>query len=310
MGTGNGFGKTIVFGEHFVVYGLPAIASAITSSTVAEAKKTEGSNYTLIDNRPETPSYKEKKKEQQEDSIRRIFEFLGIDPRENPAEITLSGDLVAASGVGASAASSAAIARALNEEFQLGLNDEKINEAAYEGEKGYHGTPSGIDNTAAVYGGLIEFRKNLEGGKNSIERIKIEPVEIVLGNTGITSNTSEVVLDVKKKKGENQREFDKIFRDYESIAEKAIAAFKENNAGAVGRLMNENHKLLQKIGVSCPELEELVGIARENSAIGAKLTGTGRGGLMIALTPGKELQEKVAKAIEAKGKMAFKTRIG
>lgn len=310
MGSGYGFGKTIVFGEHFVVYGLPAIASAITSKTTAEVKRIEGAGYRLIDNRPETPGYKENKKEQQADSISRIFQFLGINPKETPVEIKLAGELVAASGVGASAASCAAIARALNEEFSLGLSDEQINKAAYEGEKGYHGTPSGIDNTAAVYGGLILFKKSLEGGKNTIERIKIEPVEIVLGNTGITSNTTEVVADVRRKKEENPKEFGKIFKDYERIANEALEAFKENNIKRIGELMNENHELLQKIGVSCKELEELVKIARENGALGAKLTGTGRGGLMQALTPGKELQEKVARAIEETGKSAFRTRIG
>lgn len=310
MGSGYGFGKTIVFGEHFVVYGLPAIASAITSKTTAEAKRIEGNAYRLIDNRPETPGYKENKKEQQLDSVKRIFEFLGINPEESPVEIVLGGNLTAASGVGASAASCAAIARALNEEFSLGLNDEQINRAAYEGEKGYHGTPSGIDNTAAVYGGLIWFKKNLEGGENTIERIKIKPVEIVLGNTGITSNTTGVVADVRKKKEENPREFDKIFKNYERIASEALEAFKKNNIERIGILMNENHKLLQKIGVSCKELEQLVEIARENGAIGAKLTGTGRGGLMLALTPGKELQEKVARAIEESGKSVFRTKIG
>jgi len=308
MGSGYGFGKTIVFGEHFVVYGLPAIASAITSKTTARVKRIKGSNYKLVDNRPATPGYKEKKKEQQLDSIRRIFESLKIDPTESPVEIELAGDLIAASGVGASAASCAAIARALNEEFSLGLSDEKINEAAFEGEKGYHGTPSGIDNTAAVYGGLIKFTKTETGPK--MERIRIKPVEIVLGNSGITSNTTEVVADVRRKKEEKPREFEQIFKNYARIAEEGVKAFKENDTEKIGSLMNKNHSLLQKIGVSCPELEELVGIARENGALGAKLTGTGRGGLIIALTPGKELQERIAGAIEETGKTAFRTRIG
>lgn len=310
MGRGYGFGKTILFGEHFVVYGLPAIASAITSETTARVKKIKGNNYKLIDNRPATPGYKKRKKEQQMDSTKRIFEFLEINPKETPVEIELSGNLVAASGVGASAASCAAIARALNEEFSLGLSKEKINQAAYEGEKGYHGTPSGIDNTAAVYGGLILFKKNLEGGENTIERINIKPIEIVLGDTGITSDTAEVVGDVKKEKEKNPEEFKKTFQEYNQTAEQALKAFKENNVEKIGKLMNKNHELLQKIGVSCKELEELVSIARENGAIGAKLTGTGRGGLMQALTPGKELQEKVASALKEKSENVFKTRIG
>ncbi len=308
MGSGYGFGKTIVFGEHFVVYGLPAVASAITSKTTAEVKRIKGNDYALIDNRPATPGYKEKKASQQEYSTRRIFAFLGINPKENPVEITLAGDLMAASGVGASAASSAAIARALNDEFNLGFDDEKINQTAYEGEKGYHGVPSGIDNTAAVYGGLIKFTKTDSGPK--MGRIWIKPVEIVLGNTGLTSNTIAVVADVKKKKEANPELFEKLFSEYAELVEEGIQAFKENNVEKIGGLMNKNHGLLCRANVSCPELEELVSIARENGALGAKLTGTGRGGLMLALTPGQELQERVAKAIEASGKLAFRTRIG
>ncbi|MEM0360253.1 MAG: mevalonate kinase [Candidatus Diapherotrites archaeon] len=308
MGFGKGFGKTILFGEHFVVYGLPAIASAITSSTTAQVKRIKGSQYRIIDNRPETPGYKKQKESQQEESIKLIFRFLGINPEKTPVEITLGGDLIAASGVGASAASCAAIARALNEEFSLGLNDKQINEAAFEGEKGYHGTPSGIDNTAAVYGGLIRFKKEEKGIQ--IKKIKIKPVEIVLGNTGITSDTAKVVGEVKKAKEEKPKEFEKIFKEYAKIEKNAIKAFQNNNLEKIGKLMNENQELLKQIGVSCKELEELIEIARQNGAIGAKLTGTGRGGLMVALTPGKELQEKVAKAIEKTGKTAFRTRIG
>ena len=135
-------------------------------------------------------------------------------------------------------------------------------------------------------------------------------MEIVLGNTGITSNTTEVVADVRKRKEASPAEFEGIFKECLAVEEKALEAFKANNIPEIGKLMNQNHSLLQEIGVSCKELEELVGIARESGALGAKLTGTGRGGLMQALTPGKELQEKVAKAIEGTGKIAFRTRIG
>ncbi len=312
MVEGIGYGKTILFGEHFVVYGLPAIASALGSYTTAKVGKGEpGSRLTLIDNRPETPGYKKKKKPEQDESMGKILSAMNIDLEKNPLKITLGGNLVAASGVGASAASCAAIARALSQYLNLNLPDEQINEIAYEGEKGYHGTPSGIDNTAATYGGLIWFRKNMEGGPNTIERIKLkEPIELVIGNSGITSNTKEVVADVKAKKEAEPGNYEKIFSEYMQLVEGAKNALEEFNVERIGELMNKNHSLLQQITVSCKELDLMVGTARNAGAIGAKLTGTGRGGLMIALTPGEGLQESVAKAIEEKGFSVIKTRIG
>ncbi len=308
MGEGRGFGKTILFGEHFVVYGLPAIASALGSTTTAKVEKADVQGYELIDNRPETPGYKERKKKEYEKLIENVINFMGV---KEGIRITLGGKLVAASGVGASAACAASLARAINDEFQMNWDDDKINEAAYEGEKGPHGTPSGIDNTAAVFGGLLRFKKNLEGGPNTIEKMQIrEPVEIVLADSGKTSSTKEVVDDVRKLKEEKPDEINPVFEEYKSLAEEARKALIEFDLQKVGQLMNKNHGLLQKITVSNSELDEMVGIARDNGALGAKLTGTGRGGLMQALTPGKELQKKVAKALEEKGYAVFRTKIG
>jgi mevalonate kinase len=157
MGSGKGYGKTILFGEHFVVYGLPAIASALSSYTTAEVKIVDGKGWEVIDQRPATPGYKKKKYNEAMQSIKNVIEHMNVDVGCQKLEITFSGDLFAASGVGASAAQATSLARAINDSFTLMLDDEKINEAAYEGEKAYHGTPSGIDNTASTYGGLIWF---------------------------------------------------------------------------------------------------------------------------------------------------------
>jgi len=309
MSEGYGYGKTILFGEHLVVWGLPAIASAISSRTTAEVE--DSSKYELVDDRPATPGYKKDKFDEQTESNKLIFKACGIDVEKTPLKLTLAGDLVAASGVGASAASAAAIARALNEHFHLGYDDARINEVAYEGEKGYHGKPSGIDNTAAVYGGLIWFLKNLQGGSNTMDLLKIpKPVEIVLGNTGLTSSTKEVVESVKRKREADPKRYERIISDYLQIVTSAKTALLSGDMTKVGALMDENHKLLQDMTVSCEELDLLVGIAREEGAFGAKMTGTGRGGLMVALTPGERLQKKVAEAIESAGYTAYMTRIG
>jgi mevalonate kinase len=308
LGTGRGFGKVILFNEHFVVYGIPAIASAIGSATSASVLPFDGEGWTLEDNRNATPGYKAGKLEHQNESVERILKASGIDVSKNPIRIVLEGDLVAASGVGASAASCAAMARALSDFFHLGFSDDRINELAYEGEKAYHGNPSGIDNTAATFGGLIWFVK---GEPNTIERLKLKkPVEIVMGNTGIVANTKAAVAGVRERRDEEPEKYAAIFNQAGELASRSRKALEDYDMEAVGRQMNENHELLKSIGVSCRELDLLVGLARSNGAIGAKLTGGGLGGYMVALTPGRELQEKVAAAIEKEGFFALRTFIG
>ena len=304
MAESSGFGKVILFNEHFVVYNIPAIASAIGMKTTAKIEPAD--KLTLIDNRKETPGYKKEKTGQQKDSLKKIIDAAGID---NPKiKIILEGDLIASSGIGASAASCVAIARALSEYFNLDFSDEKMNEIAYEGEKGYHGTPSGIDNTAATYGGLVWFKK---GKPNVIERLSIQnPVEIIIANTGIVADTSKVVAGVRERKEKNPEKYTKIFNDAEKLVYKAKESLKKFDLKRAGELMDENHKLLQEIDVSCKELDFLVKLAKDNGAYGAKLTGGGAGGNMVALTPSKDLQENVASAMEKEGFKIIRTTIG
>ena len=127
MGTGKGYGKTILFGEHFVVYGLPAIASALRSYTTAEVKLGDGNGWTVDDQRPATPGYKKKKFNEAMQSIKNVIEYLKLDTENQELEITFAGDLIAASGVGASAAQCTSLSRAINDTFDLNLNDEEIN---------------------------------------------------------------------------------------------------------------------------------------------------------------------------------------
>jgi mevalonate kinase len=309
MAANKGYGKVILFGEHFVVYGLPGIASGISDYT--EARIEDAKKHEFIDKRPETPGYKTTKKDEIQRQLAALFKHFNVDPANPPIKITLTGNLVCASGVGASAALATSIARAFNERLKLGMDDEKINEAAYIAEEAGSGKPSGIDNTCSVFGGFIAFKKNMAGGPNDIERLKSKkPVEIVMGNTGISQETKLVVEDVKKKKEANPGWFDSVCKQYNETFLDAVRAVKKGDWATVGKLMDRNQSLLREIGVSCDELEKLIKIAKDNGAIGAKLTGTGRGGYMVALTPGKDVQDRVAAAIEAAGFRTLKTTIG
>ncbi len=301
MGEGYGYGKVILFNEHFVVYGVPAIASAIDKTTTASVQQSP-SGLVLHDERPATPGYKEDKKEQQQDSLQYIFQAMDI---ERNLEIWLGGDLKAASGIGASAASCAAIARAIDDEYDMGYSVEDINHVAYEGERGYHGTPSGVDNTVATYGGLVWFQSG------DVERIDLdEPVRIVMGNTGIVADTKQAVAGVRERKEQQPEKYERILRQADELAHEARDALLAADWPTVGQYMNRNHELLQQIEVSSEELDELVDLAREQGAPGAKMTGGGLGGFMVALTPDEELQESVAAAIEDAGYEALRTRVG
>lgn len=311
MGTGKGYGKTILFGEHFVVYGLPSIVSALGAYTTADVKVVQGKGWVVNDQRPATPGYKEQKYTEAMQSIVNVINHLKVDIENQRLEISFAGDLIAASGVGASAAQCTSLARALGETFNLNLSDEKINEAAYEGEKAYHGTPSGIDNTASTYGGLIWFVRNLGAGKNTMDLLQSpRKMLIVIANSGITASTTEVVADVQRLREENPERIEKIFGEYRKLAEAAKKALLQGDISTIGNLMNQNHKMLQQIKVSGEINDKLVEIALENGAVGAKLTGTGRGGLVIGLAENEGIQEKIVKVIEEKGYSAWRTTIG
>ncbi len=310
MASGTGFGKTIMIGDQFVLDEVPAIVSAISFETVTTVERIDGKGWMLEDNRIEVPGYKEKKKEQQVGSINRILEVMNFDAKKNPIKITVGGTLLAGSGVGASAASCVSLARALNEEFNLGYSIEDINRVAWQGEFPYHGVASGVDNTASTYGGLLLFY--LKSGEQHFEKIKTpKSFEIVLANSGITANTAALDEFIEVQKKDNAELFTSRLKTIVSQGADMKKALEAGDLANVGRIMTENHKLLVSMDMSHEILDHLCELALEKGALGAKVTGGGRGGYMVALTPGKELQDKVASAFEEEGyNLIIKATIG
>ncbi len=309
MGKGTGFGKTILIGDQFVLEEVPAIVSAISYETVTTVERSAGQGWTLEDNRVEVPGYKEKKKEQQARSIDRILEVMNIDAGKNPIKITVGGTLLAGSGVGASAASCVSLARALNEEFNLGCSIEELNRVAWQGEFPYHGVASGVDNTASTYGGLLLFW--LSKGEQHFEKIKTpKPFEIVLANSGITANTALLDEFSERQKKENPALFASRMQTITSQAHDMKHALEAGDLKAVGSIMTTNHKLLAEMEYSHEILDKMCKSALERGAWGAKVTGGGRGGYMVSLTPGKDLQEKIASAFEKEGYKVIRATIG
>ena len=309
MAKGTGFGKTILIGDQFVLEEVPAIVSAISFETEATVERTAGEGWTLEDNRIEVPGYKEKKKEQQARSIDRILEVMKIDVKKNPIKITYGGTLLAGSGVGASAASCVSLARALNEEFKLGCSIEEINRVAWQGEFPYHGVASGVDNTASTYGGLLLFQ--LIKGHQHFEKIKtLKPFEIVLANSGITANTALLDEFSERQKKENPGLFASRMKTITSQAHDMKKALEAGDLVTVGKIMSTNHKLLAEMEYSHEILDKMCKSALERGALGAKVTGGGRGGYMVSLTPGKQLQDTVALAFDKEGYKVIRATIG
>jgi mevalonate kinase len=309
MGTGTAFGKTIFIGDQFVLREVPAIVAALPYETEATVDRISGDGWMLEDNRQEVPGYKEKKKNDQVESINRILEVMKIDVKKTPIKITYGGTLLAGSGVGASAASCVSLARALNEEFKLNLSIEEINHIGWEGEFAYHGTPSGVDNTASTYGGIIFYQ--IKKGEKTFEKISVnKPFEVVLANSGITANTKLMDSIVERNLKEDPDLFSSRLKTITGQVLEMKQALEVYRLDRVGELMTENHHIVKEIGYSHEVLDYLCQLGRDKGALGAKVTGGGMGGYMVALTPGKELQDAIASTYEKEGYKTIRATIG
>lgn len=310
MGTGRGFGKTILIGDQFVLWEIPAVLAAIPFETVCTVERDpRGTRWSLEDNRVEVPGYKAAKRDDAVVSFNRMAEVMGLDLDRNPIKITVGGDLLAGSGVGASAAICVSFARACNEEFDLGLDTLAINHVAWEGEFGYHGLPSGVDNTVSTFGGLIEYR--IKDGVKQFNRITLEhPVEVVLGNSGVTAETAALKGYLEAQERDDPDLFSRRLNTIRDQVAALKAALTRGDYRETGHIMNENHRILIDMGISHERLVHLCDLANSLGAAGAKVTGAGRGGYMVALTPGAELQERVAAAFEAEGVAVIRATIG
>jgi mevalonate kinase len=283
-------GKVILFGEHAVVYGQPAIAAPVTQ---VQARATvemgpEGQGITIIAEDLEqeysleqAPPY---------GALRAIvvstLEHIGVGTKQD-LTITVSSTIPIARGLGSGAAVSTAIVRALSKHFDraqykhLGnrLSPQAISNLVYETEKIYHGTPSGIDNTVIAFEKPVYFIKDQKIEVFSVKSLFL----LAIADTGIASPTRIAVGQVRRAWEREREKYEEIFDEIGTIAEMGRQAIERGEIETVGQLMSENHRLLQLIGVSSPELEGLVEAARQGGALGAKLSGAGRGGNIIAL---------------------------
>lgn len=301
-----GFGKTIIFGEHFVVHDKPALVAALQLKTEACVHKHDSDNLIFMDNRPRVPGFVASKTDKYNQMLENIVTFLDI--KQKKFNITVFGDLpVTCGGIGSSAACAVAVIKAFDQCLNLNLNDDIINEAAIFAESAIHGNPSGIDNMAAFFGGMFEYSKI--NGRKPIDIKK--PITVLLVDSGKQTDTKNLISIVKKFLINEPKKSVDIFNQYESVFDSGIDALKNFDLIGLGKCMNQNHKLLQELGISCHELDFIVEKALENGALGAKLTGTGGGGLALILPPDDfNIQTKLINFFETNHFFTIKTELG
>jgi hydroxymethylglutaryl-CoA reductase len=288
-------GKIILLGEHAVVYGRPAIALPIPLAVEAAIRKGgDGINVVI-------PRWGVEQKVRVTNPgftgiIAQMLEQLGLD-KENMT-IEVFPHIPRAMGLGGSSALAVAIIRAIDHAYKLGLNDGRINELAFECEKAAHGTPSGVDNTVATYGSPLYYQRRDEQPLFSTVKLG-QPLELVIGMTGKESLTADTVARVRASWQQYPERYETIFDQIGHLTMSASDAVKSGQLNELGELMNLCHGYLNALQLSTPELEEMIHVARQNGAVGAKLTGGGGGGSMIALCPDSSAAVKAA--IEAAG---------
>jgi len=301
-------GKIILFGEHAVVYGRPALAVPVmqvqANATVQKTGEFSAENWadSVLVVAPDIGLSSPLSRLQSEHTphplaavIQIVLQRLGID-RAPAFSVTIRSTIPVASGMGSGAAVSVAVIRALAGFFEHPLSDEQVNQIAYEIEKLHHGTPSGIDNTVITYARPVYFVHGEPIQTFSVAR----PFTLVIANTGQAAPTKESVGDVRKLWQADKGRWEAVFDKVGKIVEEAKNAIESGQTCGLGPLMDANHALLQELTVSSPELDRLVLAAKAAGADGAKLSGGGRGGNMIALVNPKRA-ESVASALKAAG---------
>ncbi len=275
-------GKIILIGEHAVVYGQPAIAVPVTQVQARAIVTAQPGGREFQVRAPATGVDSPWEALPPENPLRAalagVCRTLGVT-RIPAGSLKIVSTIPLAAGLGSGAAVSVAVIRALSAFLGQRLPDEQVNALAYEVEKIHHGTPSGIDNTVVTYARPVYFVRG-----QPVETFRVRrPFTLVIGDTGIPAPTKEAVGDVRRGWQAEPQRYERLFAALGSLTRAARQAIEGGHPRRLGPLMNEAHDLLGEMGVSSPELDRLVQAARQAGALGAKLSGGGRGGNMIAL---------------------------
>ena len=294
-------GKVILFGEHAVVYGQPAIAVPVraVSAKASITPDIQGPGGRVLIEAAQAGVAAGLSELAEGDplaaAVRAALKELGVS-RPPAFKLRVNSTIPMAGGLGSGAAVSVAILRVVSAFLGHALSEEQVSQLAFEVEKLHHGTPSGIDNTVITYERPVFFEKD-----RPVEFLEVSaPFTLLIADSGGSTPTRVTVAAVRTAWQAEPERHERIFVQIGELARQARRVMAAGDNEQLGPLMDTNHKLLQQLEVSSPELDALVAAARRAGALGAKLSGGGRGGNMIALVKAEEA-EAVAAAVKRTG---------
>jgi mevalonate kinase len=280
-------GKVILFGEHFVVYGVKAILCSINKRVTVTAEKISDKKI-VINSEIGNLILEPNKSISEINSPLKPFYYLAnkvIKNQDTGIQIKIDSEIPLGVGLGSSSACCVAGAAAIFKLFG-DISKEEILELAIEAERTIFENTSGADCTVCVYGGIMEYDK-----KQGFKKIEDEPnFQLVIANSNIEHSTESMVSEVKAFTIKNKEEFSKLLDQELELVEDVLKLLKENNTIKLGEKINQNQKYLETIGISNNQLRKMIEIGQKTS-FGAKITGSGGGGCIFAITDESNLED-------------------
>jgi mevalonate kinase len=269
-------GKSILLGEHFVVHGVPALAAPLNSITTQVQIIEDASllSAQLISAVPSDAA------ESAQTLLAAALELTGC-AADSPWRVHAESTIPLGVGLGSSAAFSVALTGALLRARKGSATLKQINAGAHQLERLIHGAPSGIDNSVVTYGRPLVFSRST--GMRFVQVLR--PVDLVVASCGYPGSTRDAVAQVSDRAAGNPSGFRPLCDAARGLVEQGVEALEGGRNDTLGALFDQNHQLLQEITVSTPDLDALVQAARAAGAYGAKLTGAGLGGCIVAVAP-------------------------
>jgi len=289
-------GKVILLGEHAVVYDRPALAMGLQQGMAVESLEPVDDEAVV-----EVREWNLAARESDETDLGRVIRKSLESSGGRKYRVIVRSSLPRGAGLGSSAALSVLLVKTAASIAGRDLSLGEVRQAAHEMEKLFHGSPSGLDDTLATYGGLCVFKRtgwsdhDMTGPLNGCERLSTEairlrdhPPTLVLAFSGETRPTKEMVRMVRLRWEQDRDQVEEWFDRIAELTRKGLKALSENFLMDLGEAMVQNHELLARLGLSSAGVDQLVEAAMSHGALGAKLTGGGGGGCVIALAPGDE----------------------